>query len=145
MSKLLEMYINFKGSSKEAIAFYEEVFDTKCENMMTFGEAPADPEYPITDDIKDLVMNASMMIEGTDVMISDVPDMFGYNLTTGNNISLVVSTDDEEKIDRLFARLSEGGNVTMPLSETFWSKKYGSLTDKFEINWMFNHYEEPKK
>ena len=45
---------------------------------MTFGEAPEDPEHPINDEIKDLVMNASIIIEGTYVMISDVPDMFGF-------------------------------------------------------------------
>ena len=129
MSHLLELYINFKGEAKEAIAFYEDVFDTKCQNLMTFGEAPEDPEHPINDEIKDL-------------MISDVPDMFGFEVTEGNNLSLVVSTDDDEKIDRLFKRLSEGGTVTMPLSETFWSKKYGSLKDQFGIHWMFNYYEE---
>ena len=75
---MLELYINFKGEAKEAIAFYEDVFDTKCQNLMTFGEAPEDPEHPINDEIKDLVMNASIIIEGTYVMISDVPDMFGF-------------------------------------------------------------------
>ena len=139
---MLELYINFKGEAKEAIAFYEDVFDTKCQNLMTFGEAPEDPEHPINDEIKDLVMNASIIIEGTYVMISDVPDMFGFEVTEGNNLSLVVSTDDDEKIDRLFKRLSEGGTVTMPLSETFWAKKYGSLKDQFGIHWMFNYYEE---
>lgn len=122
MSHLLELYINFKGEAKEAIAFYEDVFDTKCQNLMTFGEAPEDPEHPINDEIKDLVMNASIIIEGTYVMISDVPDMFGFEVMEGNNLSLVVSTDDDEKIDRLFKRLSEGGTVTMPLSETFGPK-----------------------
>ncbi|MGM0242183.1 PhnB protein [Enterococcus sp. AZ107] len=139
---MLELYINFKGEAKEAIAFYEDVFDTKCQNLMTFGEAPEDPEHPINDEMKDLVMNASIIIEGTYVMISDVPDMFGFEVTEGNNLSLVVSTDDDEKIDRLFKRLSEGGTVTMPLFETFWSKKYGSLKDQFGIHWMFNYYEE---
>ena len=81
MSHLLELYINFKGEAKEAIAFYEDVFDTKCQNLMTFGEAPEDPEHPISDEIKDLVMNASIIIEGTYVMISDVPDMFGFEVT----------------------------------------------------------------
>lgn len=82
MSHLLELYINFKGEAKEAIAFYEDVFDTKCQNLMTFGEAPEDPEHPINDEIKDLVMNASIIIEGTYVMISDVPDMFGFEVIT---------------------------------------------------------------
>ena len=119
---MLELYIYFKGEAKEAIAFYEDVFDTKCQNLMTFGEAPEDPEHPINDEIKDLVMNASIIIEGTYVMISDVPDMFGFEVTEGNNLSLVVSTDDDEKIDRLFKRLSEGGTVTMPFLKLFGPK-----------------------
>lgn len=108
---------------------------------MTFGEAPEDPEHPINDEIKDLVMNASIIIEGTYVMISDVPDMFGFEVTEGNNLSLVVSTDDDEKIDRLFKRLSEGGTVTMPFLKLL-VQKYGSLKDQFGIHWMFNYYEE---
>lgn len=56
-------------------------------------------QFPINDEIKDLVMNASIIIEGTYVMISDVPDMFGFEVTEGNNLSLVVSTDDDEKIE----------------------------------------------
>ena len=141
---MLEIYLNFKNEATEAITFYETVFDTKCEGKMTFGEAPANPEYPTPESWKDLVMNASMKIEGTYVMFSDMPDGIGVNLEKGNNVSLVVSTDDEEKIDRLFARLSEGGKVIMPLGETFWSKKYGSLVDKYGVNWMFNHFVEEK-
>ena len=107
---------------QKAIAFYEDVFDTKCQNLMTFGEAPEDPEHPINDEIKDLVMNASIIIEGTYVMISDVPDMFGFEVTEGNNLSLVVSTDDDEKIDRLFKRLSERWHCYNAVSETFGPK-----------------------
>ena len=141
MSHLLELYINFKGEAKEAIAFYEDVFDTKCQNLMTFGEAPEDPEHPINDEIKDLVMNASIIIEGTYVMISDVPDMFGFEVMEGNNLSLVVSTDDDEK---LIAYLND--YLKVALLQCHYLKllvqKYGSLKDQFGIHWMFNYYEE---
>ena len=141
MSHLLELYINFKGEAKEAIAFYEDVFDTKCQNLMTFGEAPEDPEHPINDEIKDLVMNASIIIEGTYVMISDVPDMFGFEVTEGNNLSLVVSTDDDEK---LIAYLSDYLKVALLQCRylKLLVQKYGSLKDQFGIHWMFNYYEE---
>ncbi|MGC6767866.1 VOC family protein [Enterococcus sp. LJL128] len=138
----MEVYLNFKNEAAAVIKFYEEVFDTPSANVMTFGDMPEDPEHPVSEDIKDLILNASMVIEGTYVMISDVPDGMGKPLTVGNNISLVVSTDDEEKIDRQFNRLAEGGTVEMPLGPTFWSKKYGMLTDKFGINWMFSYYAE---
>ena len=111
---------------------------------MTFGEAPEDPEHPINDEIKDLVMNASIIIEGTYVMISDVPDMFGFEVTEGNNLSLVVSTDDDEK---LIAYLND--YLKVALLQCHYLKllvqKYGSLKDQFGIHWMFNYYEEDYK
>ena len=88
---------------------------------MTFGEAPEDPEHPINDEIKDLVMNASIIIEGTYVMISDVLICLVLKLRKEITFRSWLA-DDDEKIDRLFKRLSEGGTVTMPLSETFGPK-----------------------
>ncbi|MBO0439390.1 VOC family protein [Candidatus Enterococcus ikei] len=139
MTIMLEVYLNFKNQSADAIAFYETVFDVKSEGIMTFADAPEDPEHPTPEAWKDLIINASMTIEGVPVMFSDVPDGMGLTLTEGNNISLVISTGDEAKIDRFFARLAEGGKVTMPLGKTFWSKKYGMVIDKFGINWMLNY------
>ncbi|MGX7412134.1 VOC family protein [Enterococcus caccae] len=142
MVDMLEVYLNFKNEAADAIAFYETVFDVKNEGIMTFADAPEDPEHPTPEAWKDLIINASMTIEGVPVMISDVPDGMGLTLIEGNNVSLVISTDDEVKIDRIFNRLAEGGKISMPLGETFWSKKYGMVVDKFGINWMLNYSEE---
>lgn len=139
---MLEVYLNFKNQAADAIAFYETVFDVKSEGVMTFADAPEDPEHPTLESWKDLIINASMTIEGVPVMFSDMPDGMGVTFVEGNNVSLVVSTDDEAKIDRIFNRLAEGGKVTMPLAETFWTKKYGMLVDKFGIHWMLNYYVE---
>lgn len=139
---MLEVYLNFKNEAAAAIAFYETVFDVICEDKMTFADAPEDPKNPIPEAWKELIINASMTIEGVPVMISDVPDGMGLPFIEGNNISLVISTKDEAKIDRIFSRLAEGGKVTMPLGATFWSKKYGMVVDKFGINWMLNYYTE---
>ncbi|MBL1230458.1 VOC family protein [Enterococcus sp. BWB1-3] len=138
----MEIYLNFKTEAAEVIKFYEKVFDTSTTSIMTFGEMPEDPEHPVAEEAKDLILNASMIIEGTYVMFSDVPEGMGLPLVVGNNVSLVVSTDDEDKIEREFNLLAEGGNVTMPLGPTFWTKKYGMVTDKFGINWMFSYYKE---
>ena len=80
---------------------------------MTFGEAPEDPEHPINDEIKDLVMNASIIIEGTYVMISDVPDMFGFEVTEGNNLRSWLA---QMMMKKLIAYLSDylKRTVTMP-------------------------------
>ncbi|WYJ85249.1 PhnB protein [Enterococcus sp. 12C11_DIV0727] len=139
---MLEVYLNFKNGAKAAIAFYETVFDVKNEGIMTFADAPADPEHPTPEVWKDLVINSSITIEGVPVMISDVPDGMGLTFIEGNNVSLVINTNDEAKIDRIFNRLAEGGKISMPLGETFWAKKYGMVVDKFGINWMLNYSDE---
>lgn len=140
---MLEVSLNLKNEAAAAIAFYESVFEVKNEGIMTFADAPKDPEHPTPEAWKDLLINASMTIEGVPVIFSDVPDGMGLTFTQGNNVSLVISTEDEAKIDRIFNRLAEEGKVTMPLGETFWSKKYGMVVDKFGINWMLNYYVEP--
>lgn len=129
-------YINFPGNCREAVAFYAEVFKTDEPQIMTFGEMPPDPEFPMTDKMKDLVANAQLNINGNIIMFSDVPP--GIPFIKGNNITLIIMIDDVEETKRLFRQLSKGGTVEMLLQETFWSKSYGSLTDKFGIGWQIS-------
>lgn len=89
---------------------------------MIFGEVFEDFEYFINDEIKDLVMNVSIIIEGIYVMILDVFDMFGFEVMEGNNFLFVVSIDDDEKIDCLFKWLFEGGIVIMLFLKFFGLK-----------------------
>lgn len=129
-------YINFPGNCKEAVMFYTEIFKTDEPVIMTFGEMPEDPSFPMSDGIRDLVANAQMNIGGNMVMFSDVPP--GMPFIKGNNITLIITHEDVEEIKRLFGLLSKGGTVEMLLQETFWSKAYGSLTDKFGIGWQMS-------
>ena len=69
-------------------------------------------------------------------MFSDV--FPGMPFVQGTNITLAYVTDDREKLERAFNRLEDGGQVIMALQETFWSKLYGSVTDRFGIQWQFN-------
>ena len=71
-------------------------------------------------------------------MGSDVPSTFRPPIDTGNNFAISYSSSSREETDDLFARISEGGKVTMPLMDTFWGAYFGSCTDKFGINWQFN-------
>ncbi|KAF5088737.1 VOC family protein [Acetobacterium wieringae] len=129
-------YINFPGNCKEAVMFYTEIFKTDEPTIMTFGEMPEDPSFPMPDGIRDLVANAQMNIGGNMIMFSDVPP--GMPFIKGNNITLIITHEDVEEIKRLFGLLSKGGTVEMLLQETFWSKAYGSLTDKFGIGWQMS-------
>lgn len=131
---VVNVYINFNGNCREAVEFYAEVFNTEKPEIMTFAEMPPDPEFEVPDEAKDLVLHTSLDINGSTIMFSDVlPDTI---FITGNNISLTVMTSSAEETEKLFDRLKEGGHVEMQLQQTFWSKCYGSLTDKFGIVWQ---------
>lgn len=132
----LHPYLNFAGNTREVVEYYARVFQTPPPYIMTFGEMPADPDHPMSQEARNLVMHASIDIAGGKLMFSDVtPDM---KLTQGNNISLTVVTQDQEQIVRWFNALKEGGQIHMDLQETFWSKCYGMLTDKYGIEWQFD-------
>ncbi|QUL52773.1 VOC family protein [Paenibacillus tritici] len=132
----IDVYLNFNGNTREAVEYYAEVFGTDAPHIMTFGEAPPDPSHPLPEEAKKLVMHARLQIAGSTVMFSDV--FPGMPFTEGNNISLTLMDADEEKITGWFNKLKEGGTVSMELQKTFWSNTYGSLTDKFGIQWQLS-------
>ena len=130
----IQPYINFSGNCREAVAFYAEVFKTDKAKIMTYGEMPPDPNYPLSDEVKNLVANTMLMIKDNVIMFSDTPP--GMPFTQGNNITIIITSDDMDEIKTLYEKLKEGGTVGMELQETFWSKAYGTLTDKFGIGWQ---------
>lgn len=133
----VDIYLNFNGNCREAVEFYAQVFETEKPQIMTFGETPPNPEYPLPDEAKDLVMHTRLNISGSNVMFSDV--FPGMPFVAGNNINLAFVSDEEAEIRTVFDRIKEGGTVGMALQETFWSKCYGQVTDKFGIEWQFSH------
>ncbi|AOH54964.1 VOC family protein [Peribacillus muralis] len=132
----VDAYLNFNGNCREAVKYYSEVFGTEATDFMTFGETPPNPEYKLPEEAKDLVMHARLNIGGSNIMFSDV--FPGMPFIEGNNISLAFVSGNLEEIQTIFHSLKEGGTVGMELQETFWSKLYGQVTDKFGINWQFN-------
>lgn len=134
---MADVFINFNGNCRQAVAFYAEVFKTGKPKIMTFGDTPPDPRFPMDDETKKLVMYTSLNIGGSNVMFSDVYP--GMPFIAGNNISISVGSKVIDEIKALFNKMKEGGTVTMELQETFWSKCYGSVIDKFGIPWMFSH------
>ncbi|MDF2038051.1 VOC family protein [Cytobacillus oceanisediminis] len=133
-------YLNFEGNTREAIEFYVKAFELEMPEITTFGDAPQSPEYPLPEEARNLVMHSSLNICGSNVMFSDT--FPGMPFTVGNNINLAVVINDLDSLRKYFNNLQEGGTVTMELQETFWSKSFGQLTDKFGINWMFSHESE---
>ena len=133
----IDVYLNFNGNCREVVEFYAEVFGTDKPQIMTFGEAPPNPDYPLPEEAKDLVMHTRLNISGSNVMFSDV--FPGMPFIQGNNISLAIVSDDLEEMNCVLDKLKQGGTVGMELQETFWSKRYGQITDKFGIEWQLNY------
>lgn len=133
----INIYMNFNGNCREVVEFYADVFQTEQPRIMTFGESPQNPDFPLPLEAKNLVMHSQLQIFGSTIMFSDT--FPGQPVVIGNNISLTIVTTDELAIRQSFDRLKESGEVIMELQETFWSKCYGSVTDKFGMVWQLNY------
>ena len=125
------LHLVFPGTCREAFAFYEKTFNSKISMTMTFGDAPAGS--PVPPDSKDLVMHTSMPVGSILLMGCDAPP--GREQKLGG-FQISVSMPDEAEVKRIYAALSEGGSIQMPLSPTFWSPLFGMCTDKFGVGWM---------
>jgi len=134
----LEMFINFDGNCREAVEFYAKVFKTKIGNLMTYGDAPPDPDYPLPEADKDRIIYAGLPVGGMVVMFSDAPS--GGDFIKGNNICPTIGSDDKDEITRLYNELKEGGEIRMELGPTFFSELFCMVKDKYGIIWQISYY-----
>jgi PhnB protein len=134
-------YLNFARSTEEAFNFYRSVFGTEFQGqVMRFGDLPPTPgQPPISEDDKNLIMHIALPILGGHlIMGTDAPESMGFKLNQGNNVYINLSPNTRGETDRLFQALADGGRVEMALAEQFWGDYYGSLCDRFGVQWMFN-------
>jgi PhnB protein len=136
----VQSYLFFNGRCEEAIEFYKKTLGAKVEMMMRFKEAPGDHQCAPGSENK--IMHSCLRIGDTAVMASDgmaqgKPEFKGFSLT--------ISAKDKAEADRLFGALSDGGQVQMPLGETFFSPRFGVLSDKFGVGWMVIVEPPPQK
>lgn len=127
----IEPYIFFDGRCDEAIAFYRAALGAEVSMLVRFKNAP-DPSM-IRPGTEEKVMHANLRIGGATVLVSDgratgQPSFQGF--------SLAITAGDETEADRVFAALSDGGTVTMAMAKTFFSPRFGMLTDRFGVGWM---------
>jgi PhnB protein len=128
------IYINYNGNCREAVEYYAMVFKTEKPVMMLFGDLPSNDSTVMPDELQGRILNAVLHIQGTMLMFSDVPP--DRPAIIGNNTSIVISFKDVDELKAVYGKLEAGGTVIMALQETFWTKCYGYLTDKFGVNWM---------
>lgn len=127
----LNIYLTFDGNAREAMTFYKECLGGELQ-LMTF----ADAKVECAPEAKDKIIHAALMNGPAVIMASDT--MPGMPLTRGDNFSICLHCESAAGQDRLFASLAKGGKVTMDLQDTFWNARFGTLVDRFGINWMFN-------
>jgi PhnB protein len=135
-------YLNFPGNTEQAFLFYRSVFGTEFDRngIMRMGDVPHGPgQPPMPEDARNLVMHVCLpILGGHQLMGTDAVESMGQKLRFGNNSYINLQPDTRAETDRLFARLADGGQVDMPMQEMFWGDYFGSLTDRFGVQWMFN-------
>lgn len=135
-------YLNFSRNTEEAFNFHKSVFGGEFSGggVARLGDFPPPEGAPqLAEEDKNLIMHIELPIVGGHVLMgTDVPESMGFQVIQGNNIHMNLEPDTREETKRLFEALSVGGKVTMELQDMFWGAYYGTLTDKFGIQWMFN-------
>ena len=127
----IQPYLFFEGRAEEALEFYQKSLGAKVEAVIRYKENPEPKHNPPNSG--DKVMHCNFRIGDTQVMASDgncsgKPNFQGFSLT--------FNAKDEADAKRRFNALAEGGQVNLPLSETFFAKSFGMVADRFGLNWM---------
>jgi PhnB protein len=128
----VQPYLFFGGRCEEAMEFYRKALGAEVQMQVRFKEAP-EPQPGMPECFEEKIMHATLRIGDTILMASDgqcagEPNFEGFSLS--------ITAAGEAEAERVFAALSEGGLVTMPLEKTFWATKFGMLQDRFGVGWM---------
>jgi PhnB protein len=125
-------YITFNGNCEEALNFYRNAIGGEIVSIGRYGDSP----MQVTEEYKQKILHARIQIGEYLLMASDsMPDKGSI---AGNNISLSIEWDNASDMEIAYNKLAEGGKKTMPLGDMFWGARFGMLTDKYGIHWMFN-------
>jgi len=125
-------YLHFSGRCKEAFEFYAERLNGKILFSMTWGEAPGTNVSP---EDKTKIMHATLSVGGSEIAGADMP---GRDAATHQGFSLALAPESVDEAERMFQALAEGGQVNVPLQQTFWAARFGEVTDRFGISWMIS-------
>jgi len=134
----LNPYLNFNGTCEAAFKFYEKVLGGKIEAMMTFEGTPMGEQ--VSPEWRKKIIHARLIVDGEPLMGSDCPP---DHFQPMKGFSVTISIDKPAEAERIFHALAEKGTVQMPIQETFWAIRFGSLTDQFGTPWMINCEKKP--
>jgi len=135
-------YLNFPRNTEEVFNFYKTIFKSEFTSggIARFRDIPPmDGAPPMPEEDKNLVMHVELPITGGHFLMgTDAPESMGFKVSFGNNVYINLEPDTREETKRLFNELSKGGVITMELQDMFWGAYFGSCTDKYGVQWMFN-------
>ena len=131
MNPTLNPYLNFNGTTAEAMKFYQSVLGGDL-SMQTFEQAHM-AQSPAE---KNLIVHAALKSDSFSLMASDAHP--NQKVTFGDNVHLSLLGSDYKKLTDIFNGLAKGGKVDTPLAKQFWGDTYGQLTDRYGIHWMVN-------
>ena len=128
----LNTYVNFAGTCAEAFRYYEKHLGGKIGMMMTHGQAP--DQSRVNPEWMEAVLHARISLGGTELSAADIP-----NAQPMRSAYLTLGVDSDLEAERIFSALSDGGQILMPMEETFFASRFGQVRDRFGINWMILH------
>ncbi len=132
----LDIYVNYKGNCREAFKFYENHLGGKIIMMSTFKDMPDSSN--ITEERKNDILHARIEIGDSVLMGADIP-----HAEPMRSAYLSLSVNNDEEAERIYALLSEGGEIFMKMEKTFYASKFAMLRDKFGTNWMLLNENQP--
>jgi len=127
-------YINFNGNAEEAFTFYKSVFGGEFASIVRFKDL-ASSEFPVAENEANKIMRIVLPIGTTTLIANDVPEVMGRVNENENRSKISVSAESREEADAIFAGLSVGGTVEMPMDESPWGTYFAMFRDKYGIEW----------
>lgn len=138
--KSVDFYLHFNGNCEKAMNFYKSIFGGDFASVQRYGDVPGSEK--MSDEDKEKMIHMSLKIsEHSMLMGSDVVTKMVDAVSTGNNYHICLQATSDREADKVFAALSEGGVIEMPMNKTFWGAYFGMCIDKFGVQWMINFAE----
>lgn len=126
-------YLIFNKTCREALSAYKKAFEAKIAEIIKYGDMPPNPNFPISEKDKNLILHARIQINGEELMCADTTE----GTQGGSNMYVTITTTNAEFVQKAWNILKQDGIIYMELTESFFAALHGSLRDRFGINWMF--------
>jgi PhnB protein len=131
-------HVNFNGNAEVAFTFYKSVFGGEFSKIIRFKDLSGS-DFPVTKHEANKIMHIALPIGKNLLMANDVPEIMGRVNENENRSKISINAESKEEADKLFIKLSEGGEIEMPIADSPWGSYFGMFRDKFGIEWIVEY------